>query len=270
LKSLALNYKKIFFKISKADNLLFFLDYDGTLAPIALKPELALMSNSTRKALKKLMQDKRVSVSVISGRTLKDVKRLVAIKGIYYSGCHGLETENLYSAGSVSDLKKIRIFIKQARKSLVKELSGIVPTGIIDIEDKGFILSLHYRRVKKQHIKYIKKVFYGAARQYVDSGEMIVTRNKKVLELRPDIKWDKGTYCLYMLKILSRYRKKILPIYIGDDRTDETAFKALKGKGITIFVKGERKTSLAQYYVNSTSEVRVFLQMAAKNMKSTA
>jgi trehalose-phosphatase len=270
LKSLELNYKQIFYKISKADYLLFFLDYDGTLAPIATKPELALIPRITRKALKSLVQDKRVSVSVVSGRTLNDVKRLVAIKGIYYSGCHGLETENFNNIGSLSGLKKFRIFIKQAKKSLVKELSDIIPIESIDIEDKGLILSLHYRRVKSQHLRYAKKVFYGVARRYTNSGEMIVTRNKKVLELRPNIKWDKGMYCLYMLKRLGRYRKKILPIYIGDDRTDETAFKALRARGITIFVKGERKTSLAQYYVNSTSEVRAFLQKSAKNIKTTA
>jgi trehalose 6-phosphate phosphatase len=270
LKSLALNYKKILFEISKAGNLLIFLDYDGTLAPIAIRPELALMPRNTRHVLKSLVKNKRISVSVISGRALKDVKQLVAVNGIYYSGCHGFEAEGFNSVSSPAELKKIRVFIKQAEKFLVKELSGVVPAEIIDIENKGFILSLHYRRVKKQYLKDIKTAFYKMAKQHVNSGKMIITRNKKVLELRPDIKWDKGMYCLYMLKKLGRYRKKILPIYIGDDRTDETAFKALEGRAITIFVKGERKTSLAQYYVNSTSEVRDFLQMAAENMKATA
>jgi len=80
-----------------------------------------------------------------------------------------------------------------------------------------------------------------------------------VLEVRPALNWDKGRYCLYLMNKLKGKREKIAPVYIGDDVTDETAFKVLKEKGITVFVKGERKTSLAEYYLSSTNEVVKFL-----------
>ena len=268
MKSLSLNHKDIISRISKADKLLIFLDYDGTLAPISKRPELALMPYSTRRALRRLIKNRRILVFVVSGRILSHVKKLVGIKGICYAGCHGLEIEGSGSVGPVAVLKKLRVFIKQAKRVLIKELTNIMPLKTLDIEDKGIILSLHYRRVKEGRLKDLKRIFYRVSKSYVASGEMIVMKNKKVLELKPNIKWDKGMYCLYMLRRFDQEAQKILPIYIGDDRTDETAFKALKGKGITVFVRGERKTSLAQYYVNSTNEVKNFLQLIAESAKS--
>ena len=245
---------------------MIFLDYDGTLAPISKRPELALLPYNTGQILRRLVKNNRVLVSIISGRVLKQVKRLVGIKGIYYAGCHGLEIDSSGSVDFVAVLKKPRIFIKEAKKLLIKELKNIVPLKTLDIENKGIILSLHYRRVKEPYLKDLKRIFYRVSRPYVASGEMVVIKNKKVLELKPGIKWDKGMYCLYMLKQLGQKGQKILPLYIGDDKTDETAFKALKAKGITIFVRGEKKTSLAQYYVDSTNEVKNFLQLIAENI----
>lgn len=243
------------------------MDYDGTLAPISLRPELALMPYNTRIILKGIVKNNRIFVSIISGRMLKPLKQLVGLKGIYYAGCHGLEMESAYVKGPLAGLERYKALIKEVKISLIKELKDIMPINALDIEDKGIILSLHYRRAGENRIKGLRRIFYRVSRPHTKSGEMVVTRNKKVLELRPNIKWDKGMYCLYMLKKLSKRREKVLPIYIGDDRTDETAFKALGPRGITIFVKGERKTSLAQYYVDSTSKVRDFLQAIAENIK---
>ncbi|TSA56563.1 trehalose-phosphatase [bacterium] len=269
MKSLSLNHKNILSRISKTDKLLIFLDYDGTLAPISNRPELALMPNKTRLALKQLIKNKRITVSIISGRVLRNVKKLVNVNGIYYAGCHGLEIEGLGSVGPVSRLEKYRIFIKQAKRLLVKQLMNVISLKAVDIEDKGVVLSLHYRRVKERYLKDLKRIFYGITEPYVVSGGMVVIKNKKVLELRPDIEWDKGMYCLYMLRRLGKKGQKTLPIYIGDDKTDETAFKVLKENGITIFVRGERKTSLAEYYADSTNEVKNFLQLIAESAKKT-
>jgi trehalose-phosphatase len=131
----------------------------------------------------------------------------------------------------------------------------------IDIEDKGLVLSLHYRRLKPACLKKLREVFLAVSKPYVLSGQMRVLNNKKVFELRPLVGRDKGSYCLDALK---GYRKKALPIYIGDDKTDESAFKALKRAGITVFVKGERKTSSAEFYLHSTNEVIDFLRLIAR------
>ena len=257
------NLEKIFLKLKQADKLVVFLDYDGTLAPISSCPDKATLPNPTRKALRDIVKNKKITVVVISGRMLKQVKKMVGVKGIYYAGCHGLEMENNALEGFSGKLKKAKILIKHAKLELKKSLKASMLLKHVNIEDKGLILGLHYRRAEAHDVKRIRKIFYATIKPYMLSKDIVVAKNKKVLEIKPNINWDKGSYCIYFLnKIKSRY-KKILPVYIGDDKTDESAFAALKGEAITVFVRGERKNSLAKYYLDSTSEVRNFLKQLA-------
>ena len=81
-------------------------------------------------------------------------------------------------------------------------------------------------------------------------------RGKKVLELVPNIHWDKGKAALFLLE---KFNKTCLPVYVGDDVTDETAFNALKEYGITIRV-GKSKQTQAEYYLRGQWEVLRLLQ----------
>ncbi len=263
MRHLFYNLEKIVLKLKQADKLVVFLDYDGTLSPISSCPEKAVLPNPTRKALRDIVKNKKITVSIISGRMLKQVKKMVGIKGIYYAGCHGLEMENNALTGFSRKLKKAKVLIKHAKLELRKSLKASMFLKHVGIEDKGLILGFHYRRASKHNVKRIRKIFYATVKPYMFSKDIVVEKNKKVLEIKPNINWDKGSYCIYFLSKIKLRHKKILPVYIGDDRTDEAAFAALRGQAITIFVRGERKTSLAEYYLDSTSEVRKFLKHLA-------
>jgi trehalose 6-phosphate phosphatase len=257
------NLEKIFLKLKQADKLVVFLDYDGTLSPIASCPEKATLPNPTRKALRDIVKNKKITVAIISGRMLKQVKNMVGIKGIYYAGCHGLEMENNHLAGFSGKLKKAKILIKHAKIELKKSLKASMFLKYVKIEDKGLMLGLHYRRAAAHDAKRIREIFYATIKPYMLSKDIVVEKNKKVLEIKPNINWNKGSFCIYLLKKIKRRHKKILPVYIGDDKTDESAFAALNGEAVTVFVRGERKTSLAKYYLDSTSEVSYFLKHLA-------
>jgi trehalose-phosphatase len=90
-----------------------------------------------------------------------------------------------------------------------------------------------------------------------------------VLEVRPPVDWDKGKVVMWLLarQQFASEGKQVLPVYIGDDLTDEDAFKAIKNKGITIFV-GEPKVSHAQYYLKNVNEVAEFIKVILKMQKS--
>jgi len=81
---------------------------------------------------------------------------------------------------------------------------------------------------------------------------------KKVLEILPPLNWNKGKILKLLLAILHPNIKNIIPIYIGDDATDEHAFKILKKSGITIAV-GKIRNTQAKYYVKNTREVLMLL-----------
>jgi trehalose 6-phosphate phosphatase len=83
---------------------------------------------------------------------------------------------------------------------------------------------------------------------------------KKVYELLPDIDWNKGKAVLWLLETLELERGSALPIFIGDDRTDEDAFSALEKRGVGILVSEQRQATAASYWLNNPEEVERFLR----------
>lgn len=238
--------------------ILLFLDYDGTLTPIVESPERAVISCQTKELLKRLSRNTKCKLAIISGRALKDIKKLVGLKNIIYSGNHGLEIEGpkIKFKSSVSfEYQKI---LKQIKNSLILKFFGI--KGIL-IEDKGLTLSIHYRSVDKKQIPRVKTIFHEIVIFYMARNKIKIRPGKKIWEIKPPVEWDKGKVVLWLLarQKFALQDKSFIPIYIGDDKTDEDAFKVLKNKGLTIFV-GQPKISAAQYYLKNTGEAREFLK----------
>lgn len=235
-----------------------FLDFDGTLTPIVETPAKARIPKQTRQLLKALSANPGCTLTIISGRHLKDVKKKVGLKNIIYSGNHGLEIQGAnirFEAPVTSDYKIILQKIKNELGQMLSSVKGIL------LEDKGLSLALHYRLVNKKKAPFVRRAFYQVARPYLQRGKIKTETGKKVFEVRPAAEWDKGKAVLW---VLSRQKsccraKPVLPVYIGDDVTDENAFRALKNKGLTIFV-GRPKKSCAEYYLRNTKEVSKFLK----------
>ena len=139
---------------------------------------------------------------------------------------------------------------KSEKKSL--KIKGII------IENKFYTLSVHYRLVEKRVVEKLKKKFYNIAAPYQKENKILVTHGKKVLEVRPNIIWNKGSMVRWILSRL--HLKDALIVYIGDDKTDEDAFKALKKKALTVLVSKKNKHTLAKYRLNSPEEVIVILK----------
>jgi len=258
----------LFFRFNKLKSFLkgkfifLFLDYDGTLTPIVQSPDRAIISARTLDTLEGLSKNPHCKVAIISGRALKDIKNKIGLEGVIYAGNHGLEIEGPkikfkapVSLGYMTILKKIKAVLK-------KKLSKI--KGVI-VEDKGFTLSVHYRLVDARNAGLVKTIFHEALVHYVVSNKIKIRPGKKVLEIRPFLEWDKGKIVLWLLARLkfALGKKPCVPIYIGDDITDEDAFRVLKSTGLTVFV-GEPGKSCAKYYLKNTQEVAGFLEKVLK------
>lgn len=238
-------------RIKNAKKIIFFLDYDGTLTPIRKKPRLAGIDKNTKKLLKKLANKRWSKVFIVSGRILKDIKNLIGLKNLYYVGNHGIELDGPGLRYLNRNAKISKPFVQRACKRLKKKLKL---KGII-FENKIYTLSLHYRLVNPGKIPALKRIVKGAIKDL--RKQIKITEGKKVLEIRPNVKWDKGKIVNWSLKRLKT--KNTLPICIGDDKTDEDAFKSLGKRGITILVSKKRKKTFAQYRLNSPKEVIKFL-----------
>ena len=236
---------------------ILLFDYDGTLTPIVERPELAVLPSDMRKLLKSLA--KRFKVAIISGRSLADVKRFVGLRHVYYAGNHGLEINGPKMRLLRPEARCVRPAIAEIYWRLRKKLWDIKGATV---EDKRLTASIHYRLVAQRELKGLKDIFWEVVKPYLKSGKIRVTCGKKVFEIRPNIEWDKGKAALWIIDVIDS-EKKLIPVYIGDDQTDEDAFLALKNRGITILVSSGRKKSHAKFFLRNVDEVKTFLKKLA-------
>ena len=202
--------------------LVLVLDFDGTLAPIAERPELAAMPAATRAALRRLMSMPGVEVAVVSGRGLADVRERAAIPGIAYAGNHGMEIEGAGLRRMHPDAVAARPALEAAAHRIQPELARI-PGAFL--EDKGMTLSIHFRQSPADRHQEVRMAVERGA-----GDGLRVTSGKMVLEVRPRAEWDKGKAVLFLLDQM-RPPTGAPVLYLGDDRTDEDAFRALIGPG---------------------------------------
>lgn len=228
-----------------------FLDYDGTLTPIVERPDLAILSEEMRTALHALGE--RCTVGIVSGRDLGDVKKLVGLDDIVYAGSHGFDILG-------PDGKQVRHDQAAAFTAAVKQATALLQPALADIdgalvEPKRYAVAAHYRQVADGDVEKVEAAVDRALEQVTDLHK---THGKKVFELRPRFDWDKGKAILWLMSALGQTDNDTLPFYVGDDLTDEDAFRALKGRGVTIFV-GEPQQTAAGYTLADTDQVGVFL-----------
>ena len=236
------------------DRLALFLDYDGTLTPIVSHPEDAWLPESMRETLRSLAG--RVPVAILSGRDLDDVRGRVHVDGIVYAGSHGFDIAG--AGGLHRELGAAYLPVLGAAERELREALDEVPGA--QLERKHFSVAAHYRNVNENDAVAVAQAVDAVAARH---RELRQINGKKVYELLPDIDWNKGKAVLWLLETLELERGKAFPIFIGDDRTDEDAFSALKERGVGILVSEEPQTTAASYWLKNPEEVESFLQKIA-------
>lgn len=235
-----------------------FLDYDGTLAAIAEHPDLALLDPDTRSVMEELAE--RCFVAVVSGRDVDDVRAKIGLEALVYVGSHGFDIESPDGrAGPNQDAAGHRSALDLAEAALGEQL-GRLPDLLL--ERKRFSLAVHTRKVADAEEDAVAE---AVEQVLTEQPGLTVIRGKKVFELRPAVDWHKGKAVLWLLQFLGGDAKDILPIYIGDDITDEDAFQALQGHGLGIVVgdgvsADSDRASFAGYALAGPRQVRAFLE----------
>ena len=240
-----------------------FLDYDGVLTPIVEHPDLAVLSEETRRILADLVSV--LTVAVVSGRDVADVRDKVRLSGIYYAGSHGFDIISASGEPVVDErLERFRQYLPpldRATEMLERELEGVEGS---QVERKRFAIAVHYRRVKDTDLDRIE----AAVRKTAPEVPLLrVTTGKKIFEFRPDFDWDKGRALLWLLKELDLDRADVTPLYLGDDTTDEDAFRVIRNQGVGVVVGRDGEDSHAHYALEDTDEVAAFLGRLAQEYR---
>lgn len=267
---------------AKNKKIAIFLDYDGTLSPIVDDPDRAFMSDEMRSTVRKVA--KHFPTAIISGRSRDKVHELVGLDELHYAGSHGMDimgpVHKVSRACALSNStiksdhqqdKEVNLFqpareflpmIDEVFKTLVEVTKDIKGAKV---ENHKFCASVHYRNVDEKNWPTIAQYVHDILKSY---PRLRLTHGRKVLEVRPVIDWHKGKAVEFLLESLGLSdREDVLPIYIGDDRTDEDAFKVLRkgNRGYGILVSPDPKETKALYSLKDPSDVMQFLKCLVRS-----
>lgn len=230
-------------RLRAAKQIALFLDFDGTLVPLRHRPDNVWLDAAARHAVERLARHRHVTVCLISGRRLADLRRRAGIPGVRYLGLYGWECDGRPHRTRGTTLLK---HAKESGSERLRDLKGIW------VEDKEFSFAVHYRGARASDARragvHLRKSLEPFA------GQLRILSGKKVWEVLPAEVAGKGQAAR---GVLAELGGTALPLYLGDDTTDEAAFEVLRG-GITIRVGPARRTR-ARYRLRNPQEVWDFL-----------
>jgi trehalose 6-phosphate phosphatase len=236
-----------------------FFDFDGTLCDIVSRPDAARLAEGTAEVLTALAA--HCPVAVLSGRDLADVRQRIGLPGIWYAGSHGFELTGPDGAHHQNEAAAASIpLLEQTAAELGGRLGHIA--GVM-VEHKRFGVAVHYRNAARDRVGEVTAAVRAAGQR----SALRVTTGREVIELRPNVDWDKGKTLHWVLDHISGSAgPPWLPVYLGDDITDEDAFDAVRDFGVGIVVRhnddGDRATA-ARYALDNPDRVREFTSLLA-------
>jgi trehalose 6-phosphate phosphatase len=238
--------------IEPGRSVLLFLDYDGTLVPIVRDPDRAVLSPRRRRFLEALSRS--MFVGIVTGRSLADIRRRVGVEGLAYIGNHGLEASWGRRSWTHPRAKELRPALARLLNR-IRARTRRFPRLLI--EDKGVTASLHLRRMDPALVSPLRRIVAEEVRRARRS--FVAPEGKKVIELLPNVAWGKGEGIRKIMRWLPRDSAGGLWVYIGDDRTDEDAFRTLGGGSLTVRV-GRGRGTQARYRLPDVGKVWALLR----------
>ena len=235
-------------------------DYDGTLTPIVNDPEAALLSEEMREQLARLAS--ALPTAIVSGRSAGKINTFVGLDDLWVAGAHGFDIRGPKGSGvEHRPAESYADALKAAAAELRLTLAAI-PGSLV--EDNDYAVSVHYRNVADADCAALDAAVDAAL-----DGQPGLTRfpGKMVVELRPALEWNKGKAVEYILdRLEADAGGPVFPIYLGDDVSDEDAFKVLRKRGGLGILVSEgmvsREMTAATYKLRNPKEVlKLFRQL---------
>ncbi|CAI0554561.1 unnamed protein product [Linum tenue] len=251
---------------SRGKQIVMFLDYDGTLSPIVDDPDRAFMSKKMRTTVRRLATC--FPTAIVSGRCRDKVYKFVRLAELYYAGSHGMDIKGPEKGSKYTKTQGTEPVICQPASEFLPMIDEVFKelvaktklTPGAKVENNKFCVSVHFRCVEEKKWSEVAEAVKSVLNKY---PKLRLSQGRKVLEIRPTIKWDKGKALEFLLESLGFANcTDVFPIYIGDDRTDEDAFKVLKEReqGFGILVSKVAKDTNASYSLQEPTQVMDFLQ----------
>ncbi|MBZ5595312.1 MAG: trehalose-phosphatase [Acidobacteriia bacterium] len=244
-------------RLRAAVRILLFLDFDGTLVPFVQDPSEARLDEGARQTLAQISRNARTVTTIISGRSASDICGRIGLDGVVYAGNHGLEIcgRRLQFVEPVAAARQEKLaHLSTQLAAQLRDVEGAI------VEFKGLTASVHYRWVAASEVARIQSAVEAAVALAPASFRLI--SSKMAFDIIPRTGWDKGKAVCWIKQHLGN--GKALSIYLGDDLTDEDAFRVLPD-GITVKVGSITATS-ARYCLADPAAVHEFLNWLTRHV----
>lgn len=240
-------------EIAGHKEVLLMMDYDGTLVSIMPRPDLARPDKKLLKTLERLCRLPKYTLAVLSGRQLEELRKLLPVPGLYLGGVHGAvisrpdgECVSLLDRTGVEEV--ITVLCRLAGE-LIKDQPGFL------IENKRYALAIHYRLADSEAAEKVLGDFTIESRGLRRQFDLELLKGKEILEVRP-----KGMHKGNAISWLKKNSPRAFFTFLGDDTTDEDAFKCVEN-GLGVLVSEYPRPSNASLRLNSPLEVQKFLEL---------
>lgn len=223
-------------------HLLLLTDFDGTLAELAPTPADAVLSDHVRAEFARMGETPEVSLGVVSGRRLDDVRVRVGSEAKFVGGLHGLEISGPAESFHHQALDAVVPVIAKLAADAQRQLAWC--PGYL-LENKTYTLSCHVRMVPEELAERALEEFEALAEPLLEGGVLRLLVGSKAIELLPAVNWNKGRAVEWIrARVVPRVAQPVSVVYLGDDRTDEDAFSVLGDDDVAIGVGSRPHTHL--------------------------
>lgn len=231
-----------------------FLDYDGVLTPIVDDPAAATLDDDMRAAVQRAAD--QLTVAVISGRDLDDVRAMIDLPGLAYAGSHGFDMllpdgrRERKGDDYLDDLDAV----ERALRDELGDVEGVM------VERKRYAIAVHTRRAPDDATR---RRVRGIVEDLATGADRLrVTGGREIHEFRPDLDWDKGRALIRMAEVLELDVDRHPPVYVGDDLTDEDAFQVIVDDGVGVVVAGaDDRPTAARVRLDDPEQTAQLLQL---------
>jgi trehalose 6-phosphate phosphatase len=231
-----------------------FLDFDGTLVPIASDPSIPRLDARSRLLLERIAAAHCCVPVIISGRAIDDLYTRVGVERLIYAGNHGLEIRgpgiNFVEPAAAARVERLRLLSRDLAGNL-RHIKGAL------VEYKGLTASVHYRQVAPREVPCVQQAVCAAVA--AEDKRFTINCGKMVFEIVPCTNWHKGEAAQWIIQRLNLDERSA--IFLGDDTTDEKAFSTLQ-QAVTVRV-GWNGSTLAGYHFPDPETVHEFLEWMA-------
>ena len=245
-----------------ARHLLLLLDFDGTLCEFDPDPQRVQLPRERQVLLDRIAEE--ATVALVSGRQLADVRSRCGLQApAWYAGLHGLEITGPGEDFAHPGVAHAASLMHALSAAIAADLTSLHGTFV---EDKGLSLAVHFRAASREDGLRAADAMLRHARPHVSAGTIRTMPGDCMVEVLPNIEWDKGSAVEWIRGRVATAHPEVWPLYIGDDLTDEDGFRAVKGVGLS--VAASPRAAGADFAVDGPAEVEALLRQVEAALRA--